>query len=182
MFSTNPLVSFIIKFLLIFLIFYFGTKLIIGLTFKDGLYIKFIDDYFNYISWIKKSLMYGAQMVAKLLGYTTIKEHNYTLRIANGRGVIISQGCVGYGVMSFWLAYVLSNQAKIIKKITWSLLGLLIIWIINVMRIGLFLVSIDKGWEMPLGIDHHTWFNIFAYIGIFVLIYFFEKSIQKNES
>lgn len=182
MFSTNPLVSFIIKFLLIFLFFYFGTKLIIGLTFKDGLYIKFIDDYFNYISWIKKSLMFGAQMVAKLLGYATIKEQNYTLRIVNGRGVIISQGCVGYGVMSFWLAFVFSNQAKNIKKITWALLGLLIIWLINTIRIGLFLVAINKGWKMPLGIDHHTWFNIFAYIGIFIMIYFFEKSIQKNES
>ena len=182
MLFNKPLISFIIKFLLIFLLLYLGTKLIIGLTYKEGLYVKFIDEYFNYVSWIKKSLMYGAQMVAKLLGYTAIKEENYTIRILKGRGVIISQGCVGYGVMSFWIAFVMSNQTNIRKKIIWSLMGLTIIWLINTIRIGLFLVAINKGWSMPLGIDHHSWFNIFAYIGIFILIYFFEKSIQKNES
>ena len=182
MFSNKLVITFIQKFLTLFLFFYLGTKLIIGLTYKNGIYVKFIDDYFNYVSWIKTSLIYGAQIIAESFGYLTFREQNYTLRIANGRGVIISQGCVGYGVMSFWIAFVLANKTKIKKKIIWSLIGLTIIWLINSIRIGLFLVSINKGWKIPLGIDHHTWFNIFAYIGIFILIYFFEKSIQKNES
>lgn len=175
-------ILFAIKFLLLFFLFYYGTKLIIGLSYEEGIYYSFVHDYLDYISVIKRTLMFGAKVIAGLFGYTTNYEPNFLIRVINKRGVIISQGCVGYGVMSFWLAYVLSNQAKTIKKMVWALFGLLIIWLINSIRIGLFLVAINKGWEMPLGIDHHTWFNIFAYIGIFILIYFFEKSIQKNES
>ena len=126
--------------------------------------------------------MNGTQLVAKIFGYTTFKEENFTVRVANSRGVIISQGCVGYGVMSFWSAYILSSKNNFIKKIIWCILGLLLIWIINVIRIGLFLVAINKGWGMPLGFDHHTWFNIVAYLAIFTMIFFYEKSTLKNES
>ena len=174
--------NYIIKFLLLFSLFYFGTKIIIGLSYKDGKYNPFVHDYLDYVSVIKKTLMFGAKVIAGLFGYATNYEPNFLIRVINKRGVIISQGCVGYGVMSFWLAYIISNHAKILKKIRWSLLGIFIIWIINVIRIGLFLVAINKDWKMPLGINHHTWFNIFAYIGIFILIYFHEKSLSKNES
>ncbi len=174
--------NYIIKFLLLFSLFYFGTKIIIGLSYKDGTYNPFVHDYLDYVSVIKKTLMFGAKVIAGLYGYATIYEPDFLIRVINKRGVIISQGCVGYGVMSFWLAYVLSNQTKIRKKIIWSLLGLTIIWLINTIRIGLFLVAINKGWGMPLGIDHHTWFNIVAYVAIFTMIFFYEKSTLKNES
>lgn len=32
---------------------------------------------------------------------------------------------------------------------------------------------------MPLGIDHHTWFNIFAYIFIFIMIWIYDRSLTK---
>ncbi len=180
-FSNKVLLTYIAKFLVIFCLFYYGTKLIIGLSYKEGKYSSFIHHYFDYVSWIKITLMHGAKIIAKLFGYTTIYEPNFLIRVVNKRGVIISQGCVGYGIMSFWSAFILSNKSEILKKIMWLVSGLILIWVINVVRIGLFLVSINKGWKMPLGIDHHTWFNIFAYTGVFTLIYFYEKSLQANE-
>jgi hypothetical protein len=42
------------------------------------------------------------------------------------------------------------------------------------------LVAINRQWAMPLGIDHHTWFNIFAYGAIFGLMFFFEKGSGLN--
>ncbi len=181
-FSNKIFIYFVLKFIFIFCFIYFGTKLIIGLSNPGGFYSQFIHNYFDYVSWIKSSLMNGAQLVVKLFGYNSLKEEHFILRIANGRGVIISQGCVGYGVMSFWCAFILSSQHNFTRKTIWCISGLLIIWMINVIRIGLFLIAINKGWKMPLGIDHHTWFNIFAYTAIFLMIFFYEKSITKNES
>ncbi|HCF63679.1 MAG TPA: hypothetical protein DEU93_05525 [Chitinophagaceae bacterium] len=62
-----------------------------------------------------------------------------------------------------------------IKKGMWLIIGWGVLWIINVVRIGLLLIAYNKGWGMPLGIDHHTWFNIFAYGAIFFMMYLFER-------
>lgn len=167
---------FVSKFILLFCIFYFGTKLIIGLSAPGGFYAEFVSDYLDYVSQLKYSLMKGASVIANIFGYKTIYEPNFLVRVVNARGVIIAYDCVGYGVMSFWAAFVLSSESKVKKKFIWLITGLVILWLINVIRIGLFLVAINKSWKMPLGIDHHTWFNITAYTGIFLMIYFFDKS------
>ena len=84
--------------------------------------------------------------------------------------------CVGYGVYSFWIAFVAANTGTLLKKAVWIISGVLILWMINVIRITLFLVAINRGWPMPLGIDHHTWFTIAAYGMIFILIWLYDKT------
>ena len=44
---------------------------------------------------------------------------------------------------------------------------------------GLLVLAINKNWQMPLQLDHHTWFNIAAYTFIFILIYFYHMSSEK---
>ena len=88
--------------------------------------------------------------------------------------------CVGYGVYSFWIAFVAANRGSLAKKLAWISLGLLALWLINDIRITLFLLAINKGWPMPLGIDHHTWFAIFAYLLIFILIALYDRSLKKG--
>ena len=87
--------------------------------------------------------------------------------------------CVGYGVYSFWIAFVAANTGTFLKKTIWIVAGLIGLWFINVIRITLFLTSINKGWPMPLGLDHHTWFNIFAYLLIFGMIWWYDKDSKK---
>lgn len=180
--KDKSFMKFAIKFIALFLIFYYGTILVISLAAPSGIYSSFVHNYFDYVSWLKISLMKGASVVANLFGYETIYESNYLVRIVNARGVIIAYDCVGYGVMSFWAAFTIATEIKFSKKIIWLFSGLLILWGINVLRIGLFLVSINKGWKMPLGIDHHTWFNIVAYLFIFIMIYFFNKNTEGKKS
>ena len=107
---------------------------------------------------------------------TTHTEPGYLIRINGGRGVYIAMDCVGYGVYSFWTAFVVANRGTFWKKTKWLIAGLLILWLINVIRITLFLVAINKGWPMPLGIDHHTWFTIVAYGMIFFLIWLYDRA------
>ena len=112
--------------------------------------------------------------------YQHIAEPGFLIRINGGRGVIIAMDCVGYGVYSFWIAFVAANSGTLWKKIAWIISGLFILWFINVIRITLFLVAINKGWPMPLGIDHHTWFNIAAYGMIFILIWLYDRTSENK--
>ena len=89
--------------------------------------------------------------------------------------------CLGYGVMSFWLAFVVANKGSIAKKIKWIFGGWLMIWIINIIRITLLMITINEKSTMPFDLDNHTFFNIGAYIAIFVLIYFYDRSLKKDD-
>ena len=118
--------------------------------------------------------------ILSLFHIQTTKEPGFLIRITGGRGVHIAMDCVGYGVYSFWIAFVASNSGGLWKKVKWVTGGLVLLWLINVTRITLFLVAINKGWPMPLGIGHHTWFNIAAYLLIFILIWLYDRSTKSG--
>ena len=178
----KSLILYIVKFLGIFALLYFGTLAVIGLASPGGgMHSDFIASHLDYVSWIKISLMRVPAFILSLFGVPTHEEPGFLLRINGGRGVIIAYSCVGYGVYSFWIAYVVANKGSIRKKIIWALAGVLGLWFINVIRITLFLYAINVGWPMPLGLDHHTWFNIFAYILIFTLIILYDGSLKKRQ-
>lgn len=171
---------FIVKFLLIFAVLYYGTLVWIGLTVPGGSYSSFIDKYLDYITWIRNSLLYGSKFQLSVFGIDTYIAGDYNLRMVNGRGVRMVYECVGYGVMSFWIAFVVASSGTIKRKLFWLMAGLLGIWLLNITRVSLLLVATNKGWPMPLDIDHHTWFNIFAYLFIFTFMYLFNRQERRG--
>jgi exosortase/archaeosortase family protein len=138
--------------------------------------------YLNYVSWIKLSLIHTTGFILSLFNIPTHTEPGYLIRITGGRGVYIAMDCVGYGVYSFWIAFVAANKGAFWKKAKWIFFGVLALWFINDVRITLFLVAINKNWPMPLGLDHHTWFNIFAYLLIFLMIWQYDKSMRAIDN
>jgi exosortase/archaeosortase family protein len=174
--------QFVMKFIFLFLLIYYSFVSIIAITAPGGFYVPFIDHYFNLIAWLKTSLILGSTFLLNIMGYETYQLDNFILRIVNGKGVRIAHDCAGHGILSFWLAYTLSISISKSKKIFWLLIGAFILWFINVLRITLLILALNKNWDMPFGIDHHTWFNIFSYLFIFVLIYFLEKDINKKNN
>ena len=152
----------------------------IGIAAPGGWYSPFVHQYLNYVSWLKMSLIHATGFILSLFHISTHIETGFTIRYPGGAGVIIAMDCVGYGVYSFWIAFVAANKGKIAKKILWIVFGLLGLWFINVVRITLLLVAINKGWPMPLGLDHHTWFNIFAYLLIFLMIWWYDRSFREK--
>ncbi len=173
---------YILKFLGVFCLLYFGTLAIIGLAAPGGMHSPFVEKYLDYVSWIKLSLMRAPALILSLFGIGTHEEPGFLLRFNGGRGVIIAYSCVGYGVYSFWIAFVVANKGKLWKKVKWVVVGVFALWFINVIRITLFITAINKGWPMPLGIDHHTWFNIFAYALIVIMIVLYDRSFKKNKN
>lgn len=164
-------IQFVVKFLGFFALFYLGTLLVIGLAAPGGWHSQMVDQYFDYVSGIKHSLTWAAGGILHLFGITTSTEPGFLLRIKGGRGVIIAMDCVGYGVYSFWLAWVLAHAWHWKRFLVWGLGGLLLLWFINVLRITGYLWVINQYREMPLGIDHHTWFMVAAYGVIGVMMW-----------
>jgi exosortase/archaeosortase family protein len=179
-FGDKLLWSYLLKFIGVFCICYFGTLAVIGLAAPGGIYIPFVAKYLDYVSWIKISLIRATGFFLSLFHIPTHDEPGFAIRIAGGKAVIIAMSCVGYGVYSFWIAFVAANKGKWLKKTIWILVGVLALWFINAIRITLFLTAINKGWPMPLGIDHHTWFTIFAYLLIFFMIWLYDRSLKKD--
>lgn len=163
------------KFLLLFALFYYGTLAVIGLSAPGRYYSPFVEKYLDYITWIKWSLLLGTKFFLSLFGLPAYIEPGFIMRGHNGNSVLLAMDCVGYGVYSFWAAFVIASDGTVSKKIKWVTGGLLLLWCINILRISGVLVAINNNWAMQLKIDHHTWFNIFAYAAIFTMMYFFER-------
>ena len=179
---NKSFIIYVIKFLFIFCFLYFGTIAVIGLCTPSGYYSSFIAHYFNFIDWLRFSLLCASKALLSTIGFTAYIVDKFTLRINNQVGIKMVYSCVGYGVMSFWGALILANKGVTIKKIKWLIGGWLAIWSINILRITLLLIALYNSWQIPFGLDHHTWFNIVAYILIFVLIYFYDRSTLSNSS
>jgi exosortase/archaeosortase family protein len=180
-FQMKQFLSFVFKFILFFFLFYYGTKGVIALSATEGHYSKFVADYLDYVSMIKRSLIWGTRLLLSFFNIETYQVDPFIVRIKDGVGVRIAHGCVGYGVYSFWLAYVLANSWKVKTKLKFIVVGLFLLWLINVIRITLLLVTMQNNKSMPFGLDHHTWFNIVSYVAIFAMIYGFERNTVKGE-
>lgn len=172
----KEVIIFLIKFGGIFCILYFGTLAVIGLSVPEGYYSSFIATYFNYTDWLRMSLLQVSGFLLSCLDYPTYMVGKYELYVKNGHGIRMVYSCIGYGIMSFWAAFVIANSGSWRKKLSWLLIGWLALWIINVARITILIIALNKKWDVPLGVDQHTRFNIAAYGLIFLLIYFFDKT------
>ncbi len=182
-FFINTLVLYVIKFAIAFCLLYFGTLAVIGLSAPEGYYSAFIAGYLNYIDWLRMSLLHASKIFLSFFNYPSQITGQYILQLQEGAAIQMVYKCVGYGVMSFWGAFIIANKGNWLKKVKWIAIGWLAIWCINVLRITFLLIALSKHWEIPLGLDHHTWFNIAAYILIFVLIYFYDRSsLIKNHT
>lgn len=172
--------QYLLKFLLTFCILYLGTIAWIGITAPGGYYSPFAARYLNYVAGLRWLLLHGSKLLLQALGYSIYLKDVYTIKLQNGLGVHVGYDCIGYGVMIFWLSFILANKTSFIKKVKWISGGLLAIWIVNVWRIALMLIAINDHWPSLLNMDNHTWFNIAAYIVIFLMIYLFDRSQNKE--
>jgi exosortase/archaeosortase family protein len=174
---------YVVKFLLFFVVLYYFNVAFIGATAPGNTYISFLDKYLNYIDWLRYSILHTSNGITRLFDHNTYVKDPYLLKIYNGPGVQMVYSCIGYGVMSFWVAFVLANKGKWQQKILWALGGCFCIWVINCFRVATLLMAIASKWNVNKYMNHHTMFNIFAYILILVLMYFYtQKLLYKTQS
>jgi len=178
----KPFLTYLLKFLLTFCILYYGTKAMIGITNPGGYYNAFADKYMDYISGFRNLLLNSSKLLLQAIGYDVYLKDGYTIKMINGRGVKIVYSCLGYGIISFWIAFVFANKTSLKKMLQWMTGGVLVICLLNIFRICLMLISVNKHWPSLFNLDNHTWFNIVLYGVLFFMIYLFDRSekIQVN--
>jgi exosortase/archaeosortase family protein len=152
----------------------------IGITTPGSYYSTFAAAYLDYISLLRSALLHSSKALLSILGYDTYLKGAFTLKLLDGRGVRMVYSCLGYGIMSFWIAFIVANKGKLFKKARWIGGGLVLIFFINVARISLMLIAIKHHWNSPFGLDNHTLFTIAAYTAIFTMIYFFDRAEKKQ--
>jgi exosortase/archaeosortase family protein len=95
-----------------------------------------------------------------------------------GRGSItLIYSCLGLGVMSFFVAFVIAYPKNLKSKLIFLVTGLICIQALNILRFVLLALFWDKKSSMIL--DHHTIFNIAIYIIIAISLYFWVKHEDK---
>jgi exosortase/archaeosortase family protein len=179
----NPGFIFIVKFLVLFLGFHYFNEFFIGITAPGGLYVPFLDHHLNYVAWLRHSILYGAKLVCGIFGYDTYIDGPYHLRSVTGHGVQMVYSCIGLGIKSFWAGFVLAHAIPWKKKIIWTLIGLVVIWVINCFRVAIILIATVNDKNINRFMEHHDFFNLVAYIFIFILVIIFlrKQGLQKTE-
>jgi exosortase/archaeosortase family protein len=173
--------AYFIKFIGTFCFLYFGTKAVIGLTVPGGYYSAFIARYLDYPALLRSSLLNGTRLLVGIFGFDTYLKDAYRVAVVNGHGVRLIYACLGYGLLSFWIAFIVANNGGWWKKITWLAGGCFVIWFINVIRISLVLISDNEHWNLPISLEQHTLFNIVVYVFIFGMIWLFHRGEKMIE-
>ena len=181
-FINKQVLLYLLKFGGLFCLLFYGTEAIIGLSAPEGHYSAFVDHYLNFIPAFRNSLLQSSRFFLSLFGYECYQSSGILLNMVGGSSVQLVYSCLGYGVTSFWIAFVFANNGSWQKKAAWMIGGTALLYIINVVRISLTLLSNSRKWHFPFGWDNHTWFNIVAYAGIFLMIWVYDGVGRgKNE-
>lgn len=170
---------FIRRFVILFLLLYGFNLLFIGVTGEGGKYFSpFIHEHLNYIEWLRESLIYCSSIFISVFNYDTIRLP-YHLKIVDGVKVGVGYDCLGYGLMSLHVALAFSYPFKYLVRRYFLIGGLILIYILNVVRIGLVGIAFTE-WR-NIKVDHHLVFNIIAYFIIFAMMVYTIKLNQKDE-
>jgi exosortase/archaeosortase family protein len=171
------------KFIILVLIFYYFSVAFNGLVSPEGgLYSSFLDHHLNYISWLRSAIMYASIIVAYMFGTKAYIAGSQLINIDNVVQINIWLPCLGLGVISFWLAFIITNNGNWKRKLLWSFMGIIAICFINTWRIALLLIAFDNNWNQHSSIDHHDLFNIVAYSIILLMIYMYSKNTTKSNT
>lgn len=152
-----------------------------GIVSPEGsLYSAFLDQNLNYIQWLRQVIMAVSNVIAHVFGTNSYISGPQMMNIGKSVEVEIWLPCLGMGIISFWISFIVTSSAHWQRKLMWCVSGILCISFINCWRIGLLLVSIDRNWRQLGTFDHHDLFNIAAYVLVGLLMYSYSETKQQR--
>jgi exosortase/archaeosortase family protein len=166
--KNNIALWFSIRFVVLFLMFYYFNILYFGLTSPGGNYIGFLDKHLNYIDWLRWLLLHTSGFILNALGFTAKVGAGQLMVVGHGIIALIYT-CLGLGVMSFFTAFVIAYPKKLKPKLIFLVSGLLSIQILNIIRLMLLALYWNKNRNRV--IDHHIIFDVIIYIIILAVLY-----------
>ncbi|TDQ08633.1 exosortase Y [Pedobacter metabolipauper] len=166
--KNHPL-KFLTSFLLLFALLHSFNIAFIGVTTPGGIYIAMLDQHFNYIRYWRDLYVSSTALVLKHLNYI-VTENSQGLRVKDHSGFRLIYSCLGYGLMSFFSAFVLAFPKPLYKKLIFLILGLISIQVLNTTRMVLIAIYYHPKYVLPY-IDHHHLFNGLLYLLMGIMIY-----------
>jgi exosortase/archaeosortase family protein len=145
------------------------------------MYSEFLDHHLNLVKGLTGFLTACSKWVLEVLSYNVYQSNYHTLRIGYSGGISLNPSCLGWGVISFWIAFVFANAGARKHKLKWMLAGIASICILNISRIVLIVLSSHLGWKTITSLDHHQSFNVFSYFCIFIFMYWYIRVQKKYE-
>jgi exosortase/archaeosortase family protein len=178
--NAGTYLRFPLRFFPVYLSLHFLYLAIISASHPLGkLYSPFVIEYLNIINGVRNVLLAGSEFVLSIFGFASLRFGEHGLAIVNGGRVHLNNGCLAWGIMAFWVAFVFANEGSWRKKGKWMLAGVLAICVINIGRVVVLLIALTRSRGPVLSLDQHTVFNVVAYVLVFGMMYLY---IRKNNS
>lgn len=174
--ANRQALLFVFKLLVFYVLFTQGNLFMNSVMSEGGRFHNaYIAEHFNYIQALKTALILPSVWLIKLFGFYVVHNEMDVL-VVSGPYLRINYACLGIGVMCFLTAFVIAFPAKL--KAKWKLLvfGLIMIYILNMLRIVALgvLLGFFKSSRQNFTY-HHEVFNILVYICIFIVLYYWIK-------
>ncbi|GEO07630.1 hypothetical protein SAE01_01260 [Segetibacter aerophilus] len=134
------------------------------------MYSPYFESHFNIITSLTRLLTTSANYVLEGVGFETIQKDYHSIKIGYSKGITVNPSCLGWAVMSFWVAFVSANKGSLSYKLKWVLFGLTSVILLNIIRIALIAVANHANWRTITSLDHHQTFNVASYVCIAILI------------
>jgi exosortase/archaeosortase family protein len=155
---------FLLKFATLFITFYGFNIGYIAITSPGGLYFPFLDEHCNYIELWRNLYISTAAKILEFMGYT-VHTTAISLKVKDHSGFRLVYSCLGYGIMSFFSAFVLSFPKPLGSRITFLFIGLTIILSLNLCRF-IFIPLFYNPQITILSANHHDVFNGVLYLAL----------------
>lgn len=153
-FKENPLIAFAIKALVIYLIWYVGYELFI---LPDGR----ID------RWLSLNIISVSGGILEMLGYN-VYVAGRIIGIDESAGIMLVNGCNGLEAIGLFLGFVIAYPGDNIKRITFIVIGMMAIYLVNVLRIVVLTIT-QVYWADFFHFTHDYSTTAIFYMVIFIL-------------
>lgn len=167
-------------------------KIVRFLILGAGLYVLWLLAYYfiikSYTNWdfyLNYNICQLSDLFLNLFGvdtYIDIESDHVVLFMDGGnyRGIWVGDECNGFKLFSIFAIFIIAFPGSIKKKAWFIPLGLAIVHLANVIRVGA-LVLINNYYPRFLDFNHLYTFTVFVYGIIFLLWYWYAKKIASNE-
>jgi exosortase/archaeosortase family protein len=172
-----------LRFAGLFFLFYLTYTFVNAASAPTGMYYPFVEQYLNFPILIRISVLHISQMVLALFGYGTTVMDDRIISNDSTNMLLMAWACYGLGLKSFWIAFVCAHQMALKKKVYWSVIGVMTIFLLNCIRVVVMMISIVDKWTIAeyLGTNAHDLFNYLCYAALLGLIFLFYAKTKDRQ-
>ncbi len=148
-------------------------KEILFIFFGYTLLRNFIVPYFNFYSYIDFLL----SITKSIVGNSGFYSHIDGPYLHGERGTLfMAKWCLGFVTMYIYSSVIFLTRKDIKTTSVFIVSGIIFLHVLNIIRLSMLFVFIQKNDNIELAYDHHNLYNVIVYIILFVIwIIYFEK-------